>query len=200
MYLDRQFGVYYAQVRIPNDPGLRELLGKTAFRKTLQTKNKRVACELAKPFVLEWKAAISEARELLKKENNMLFKAKTNGKKFIHIDAPITLNEYQESMSDTAIYKWPVIYPALGLANEAGECLGKIKKMIRDDDVRFDGTSEITPEQRSDIAAEIGDVLWYIAALSKDLGLTLEYVGQMNLDKLADRKIRSKLKGSGDNR
>ena len=130
----------------------------------------------------------------------MLFKAKTNGKKFIQIDAPLTLNEYQERMSDTAIYKWPVIYPALGLANEAGECLGKIKKMIRDDDVRFDGALEITAEQRSDMAAEIGDVLWYIASLSKDLGLTLEDVGQMNLDKLADRKIRGKLKGSGDNR
>ena len=130
----------------------------------------------------------------------MLFKAKTNGKKYINIDTPLTLNEYQERMSDTAIYKWPVIYPALGLANEAGECLGNIKKMIRDDDVRFDGTLEITPQQRADLGAEIGDVLWYIAALSKDLDLTLEEVGQMNLDKLADRKIRGKLKGSGDHR
>ena len=130
----------------------------------------------------------------------MLFKAKTNGKKYINIDTPLTLNEYQERMSDTAIYKWPVIYPALGLANEAGECLGKIKKMIRDDDVRFGGTLEITPQQRADLGAEIGDVLWYIAALSKDLDLTLEEVGQMNLDKLADRKIRGKLKGSGDHR
>ena len=130
----------------------------------------------------------------------MLFKAKTNGKKYINIDTPLTLNEYQERMSDTAIYKWPVIYPALGLANEAGECLGNIKKMIRDDDVRFDGTFEITPEQRADLGAEIGDVLWYIAALSKDLGLNLEEVGQMNLDKLADRKMRGKLKGSGDHR
>ena len=130
----------------------------------------------------------------------MLFKAKTNGKKYINIDTPLTLNEYQERMSGTAIYKCPVIYPALGLANEAGECLGKIKKMIRDDDVRFDGTLEITPEQRADLGAELGDVLWYIAALSKDLGLNLEEVGQMNLDKLADRKMRGKLKGSGDNR
>ena len=129
-----------------------------------------------------------------------MFKAQTNGKKYINIDTPLTLNEYQERMSDTAIYKWPVIYPALGLANEAGECLGKIKKMIRDDDVRFDGTLEITPQQRADLGAELGDVLWYIAALSKDLGLTLEEVGQMNLDKLADRKMRGKLKGSGDHR
>ncbi len=131
----------------------------------------------------------------------MLFKAKkTNGKKYINIDTPLTLNEYQERMSDTAIYKWPVIYPALGLANEAGECLGKIKKMIRDEEVAFDGSLLITPEQRASLGAELGDVLWYIAALSKDLGLTLEDVGQMNLDKLADRKIRGKLKGSGDNR
>ena len=200
MYLDKQFGVYYAQVRIPNDPGLRELLGKTAFRKTLKTKNKRVACELAKPFVLEWKAAILEARELLKKESNMLFKAKTNGKKFIHIDAPLTLNEYQDRMSDTAIYKWPVIYPALGLANEAGECLGKVKKWIRDDDVRFDGAVEITSEQRSDIAAEIGDVLWYCAMLANELGANLGKIMEDNLYKLNDRKTRGTLQGSGDSR
>ena len=40
----------------------------------------------------------------------MLFKAKkTNGKKYINIDTPLTLNEYQERMFHTAIYKWPVI-------------------------------------------------------------------------------------------
>ena len=58
----------------------------------------------------------------------MLFKAKTNGKKYINIDTPLTLNEYQERMSDTAIYKWPVIYPALGLHSESGEVAGKIKR------------------------------------------------------------------------
>ena len=130
----------------------------------------------------------------------MLFKAKTNGKKYINIDTPLTLNEYQERMSDTAIYKWPVIYPALGLHSESGEVAGKIKKMIRDEEVAFDGSLVITPQQRADLGAELGDVLWYIAALSKDLGLTLEELGQMNLDKLADRKMRGKLKGSGDHR
>ena len=119
----------------------------------------------------------------------MLFKAKTNGKKYINIDTPLTLNEYQERMSDTAIYKWPVIYSSLGLANEAGEVLGKVKKIIRD------GTFN-----REDIADELGDVLWYAAALARDLNVDLSNIAQRNLDKLASRQERGTLKGSGDKR
>ena len=59
----------------------------------------------------------------------MLFKAKkTNGKKYINIDTPLTLNEYQERMSDTAIYKWPVIYPALGLGERSRRVPGQDQK------------------------------------------------------------------------
>lgn len=112
----------------------------------------------------------------------------------------LTLNEYQADMACTAIYKWPVIYPALGLANEAGEVLGKVKKLIRDNDVRFDNAKELTDSQRADIASELGDVLWYIAALSRDLGVSLNEIGHINLEKLADRKARGKIGGSGDNR
>ena len=112
----------------------------------------------------------------------------------------MTMAEYQARMSDTAIYKWPVIYPALGLVSEAGECLGALKKMIRDNDVRFDGTNVITDAQRANLCAELGDVLWYTTALAQDLGLTLEMVARANLEKLADRKARGKLKGSGDYR
>jgi NTP pyrophosphatase (non-canonical NTP hydrolase) len=112
----------------------------------------------------------------------------------------MTLAEYQARMSDTAIYKWPVIYPALGLVSEAGECLGALKKMIRDNDVRFDGTNVITDAQRANLCAELGDVLWYTTALAQDLGLTLEMVARANLGKLAARKARGKLKGSGDYR
>ena len=111
-----------------------------------------------------------------------------------------TLNEYQADMASTAIYKWKVIYPALGLANEAGEVGGKIKKLIRDDGIRFDGSAKLTDKQRADIAAELGDVLWYIAALGRDLGISLNEIAIMNLEKLFSRQERGTLGGSGDNR
>jgi len=117
------------------------------------------------------------------------------------VNPTLTMNDYQAEVATTAIYKWPLIYPALGLANEAGEVLGKIKKLIRDNDVRFDqGNKELSAAQRITIAAEVGDVLWYAAAISRDLGISLNEVAQMNLDKLADRKARGVIGGSGDTR
>lgn len=111
-----------------------------------------------------------------------------------------TMNEYQADTAATAIYKWKVIYPALGLANEAGEVGGKIKKLIRDDNVRFDGAFQLTDKQRADIAAELGDVLWYVAALSRDLGISLNEIAVMNLEKLFSRMESGTIGGSGDNR
>ena len=111
-----------------------------------------------------------------------------------------TMNEYQADAAETMIYKWKVIYPALGLANEAGEVLGKIKKMIRDQDLFLDGRHRITDEQRAALAAELGDVLWYIAALAKDLNVSLNDVAAINIEKLHSRKIRGVLGGSGDDR
>lgn len=113
---------------------------------------------------------------------------------------PLTMNDYQADTASTAIYKWKVIYPALGLSSEAGEVLGKLKKMIRDQDVKFDGTGKLTDQQRADLASELGDVLWYIAALSRDLGISLNEVAHINLEKLQSRKSRGTLGGSGDNR
>lgn len=111
-----------------------------------------------------------------------------------------TMNQYQADAATTAIYKWKVIYPALGLANEAGEVLGKLKKLIRDGDVRFDGERKITDQQRADLGAELGDVLWYISNLARDLGLNLNDVAAMNIEKLQSRQARGVLGGSGDNR
>ena len=104
------------------------------------------------------------------------------------------LNEYQERAEVTAIYpnEYSIVYPALGLAGEAGEVADKVKKILRD------GKSHLFYEE--DIAKELGDVLWYVAILARDLGYSLEEVAEMNLDKLIDRKIRDALQGSGDNR
>lgn len=113
---------------------------------------------------------------------------------------PLSLNEYQADAAATMIYKWKVIYPALGLASEAGEVCDKIKKMIRDQDIRFDGSEQLTDKQRADIIFELGDVLWYVAALSRDLGVSLNELAHMNLEKLKLRQERNKISGSGDNR
>jgi NTP pyrophosphatase (non-canonical NTP hydrolase) len=111
----------------------------------------------------------------------------------------LTLNEYQDMASTTATYRQNpsslVVYPALGLG-EAGEVQGKIKKLIRDGD----GVESVTPEQAKAIAYEIGDVLWYCAALAGDLGFELGDIAQANLDKLFDRQERGVIGGSGDNR
>ena len=101
------------------------------------------------------------------------------------------MSEYQRTAADTAIYKaeHAVIYPALGLAAEAGEVANKVKKILRDG--KFD---------REGIADEVGDCLWYIAALCRDLNIDMAEVAMGNINKLQDRKRRGKLNGEGDKR
>ena len=104
--------------------------------------------------------------------------------------------EYQKRAIETAIYGEgsKIIYPTLGLTGEAGEVADKVKKVLRD------SNGEFSNEKRIEIAKEIGDVLWYCAALSRDLGYDLDLIAQMNLDKLHSRKERNMIHGSGDNR
>ena len=106
-------------------------------------------------------------------------------------------SEYQSRSRETAVYPEAgnnIVYPALGLCGEAGETAEKVKKAIRDDG----GT--LTEERREAIAAELGDVLWYVAQLATEAGLELEEIAQANLDKLASRQRRAVLHGSGDDR
>jgi len=100
-------------------------------------------------------------------------------------------NSYQRIAATTAIYpdEHRILYPALGLAGEAGEVANKVKKIIRDGKL-----------DKSALGAEIGDCLWYIAALCRDLNLDLGEIAKANLEKLQDRKARGTLKGSGDKR
>jgi NTP pyrophosphatase (non-canonical NTP hydrolase) len=82
----------------------------------------------------------------------------------------------------------------LGLVGETGEIAEKVKKLVRDKN------SDLAQLDRDDMAAELGDVLWYAAGLASFLDLSLNDVAQRNLDKLADRQRRAVLGGSGDNR
>jgi NTP pyrophosphatase (non-canonical NTP hydrolase) len=88
----------------------------------------------------------------------------------------------------------PIIYPTLGLANEAGEFAGKIKKIFRDKG------GEFTPETIEALKGELGDILWYWTQICTNLGLSIEDVAESNLDKLFSRLERGKIHGDGDNR
>ena len=105
-------------------------------------------------------------------------------------------NSYQRSAAKTAVYDdaYKVIYPTMGLVGEAGEVANKVKKVLRDKDGVF------TAEDRDAIAKEIGDVLWYCAALATDLELTLGYIASQNELKLSKRKANGTIGGSGDDR
>lgn len=106
----------------------------------------------------------------------------------------MNFKEYQERANATAIYdsKFSILYPTLGLTGEAGEVADKVKKIIRD------GKSVVN--ERVEIAKELGDVLWYLAAVARDIGVSLDDVAQMNIEKLESRKERGTLQGNGDNR
>lgn len=130
----------------------------------------------------------------------------------------LTFTKYQQLAASTAVYPkvliapdvevWdgdvieslaeqePIgfLYPALGLVGEAGEVAEKIKKLVRD------RQGIVDDDVRVAVAKELGDVMWYLAALCKEFGLDMGEVAQGNLDKLAARAAKGTLGGSGDNR
>ena len=100
---------------------------------------------------------------------------------------------YQSKCNLTAVFPedQALEYLALGLCSEAGEVAGKLKKKIRDGE---------PADFKVDMAAEIGDVFWYLAVLADRLGINLSDVAFNNLDKLMTRQARGTLQGSGDKR
>ena len=88
----------------------------------------------------------------------------------------------------------PIVYPTLGLTNEAGELAGKVKKIFRDRNGR------ITEDDREALKGELGDVLWYLTQICTQLDLSLAEVAQANIAKLASRRERGKIGGDGDDR
>ena len=69
-------------------------------------------------------------------------------------------NDYQNEAVALAIYPGVLSYPTLGLCGETGELLVAIR----------------TLDARKEVLKEAGDVLWYIANVAKDAGLTLSNV------------------------
>ena len=66
---------------------------------------------------------------------------------------------------------------ALGLASEAGEVAGTIKKIA-------ERHSNLTGEYERRITQELGDVMWYVAELCSAIGVDLDGVASANVGKL----------------
>ena len=71
------------------------------------------------------------------------------------------------------------IIPLLGLVGEVGGLLGEYKKRLRD--------GKIHRNFRSEVAEELGDILWYVANVADKFDLDLEQVVSKNLQKVHDR-------------
>jgi NTP pyrophosphatase (non-canonical NTP hydrolase) len=107
------------------------------------------------------------------------------------------LGDYQRDSRTTAVYPdvgKNLLYPTLGLCGEAGEVAEKVKKMLRDD------AGVLSDSRRAALAAELGDVLWYVAQVATEAGLELDAIATQNLAKLRSRAQRSALAGDGDER
>ena len=96
----------------------------------------------------------------------------------------MTFEEYQKESRKTALYPNRdnnFIYPVLGLCGESGEIANKIQKVIRDDGGIMSGL------KKEEIKKELGDVLWYISQIATELGLSLDSVAKLNIEKLKSR-------------
>ena len=101
------------------------------------------------------------------------------------------LAEYQERAMDTAEYDNVEVVWAQ-LPEEVGEVFSLKKRLLRKD---------ITIEQyQKQLYKEFGDVLWTLAVLAKDAGMSLDGIAERNLIKLKSRQARGVLTGEGDDR
>ncbi len=72
-------------------------------------------------------------------------------------------------------------YLAIALGGEVGEVLNEIKKEIRPNSL----------SRRDNIGLEIGDSLYYLTALAKRYGFSLEEIMRLNIDKLEKRRLET---------
>lgn len=121
----------------------------------------------------------------------------------------MTINEYQEKAMTTCLPSCKnEVYAINGLTAEVGEINDKVAKWVRKGICRIDNNrlvfntseEEVVNEYQEELAKEVGDVLWFVAHLSRQLGYTLDDVAKMNIEKLRDRAMRNVIIGEGDNR
>lgn len=99
---------------------------------------------------------------------------------------------YQQEAGKTAVYPndKALEYLVPGLAGEAGELASVWAKSVRKD----------APLNEDHLLSEAGDVLWFLAMICDELGVSLESIADNNLEKLRGRMERGTIQGSGENR
>lgn len=104
----------------------------------------------------------------------------------------MSFNEYQVKAHTTASYNHP-FYPYWGLMEEAAE----VSKLVGKQELRGDNKP---PPTKTEVMAELGDVLWMVSEIATQHGVNLQAVAYYNIRKLADRSKRGVIKGDGDTR
>ena len=116
-------------------------------------------------------------------------------------------SEYQGKAHDFASYGDNAMYPALGLAEEAGEVCGKIAKFIRHNNGMTPQDAEESSSllMRDEVAkfrtalmSELSDVMWMVAEIATLNGLGLDEIMEYNIVKLTERRSKGLIDGSGD--
>lgn len=119
----------------------------------------------------------------------------------------LSLIEYQQRAMETCL---PTAnnfsYMVLNLVGEVGEFASKVAKAIRKDQLGIYKeelhvkAKDLFEDMDAELMAEVGDILWQLSGLCSVMGWPLGEVAEANLDKLASRKQRNVIDGSGDNR
>ena len=93
----------------------------------------------------------------------------------------MTINEYQRlalrTLNPELDRRDVLINGVMGLCGEAGEAIDLVKKHL----------AQGHPLDAARLAAELGDVAWYLAETAHAIGYDLETVLRMNIEKLERR-------------
>ena len=146
----------------------------------------------SKPTLEAAKEYAQQSMDYMSADSAALWRVVDTQPDTVRDETPLTMDTYQQQAKATAVYPEDKEreYLVAGLAGEVGELASIFAKHWRGDgDLNHDHAK-----------AELGDVLWFVAMLAKELGYDLSTIAANNLDKLADRANRGKLKGNGDNR
>lgn len=104
----------------------------------------------------------------------------------------MNFDDYQEQTRKYRLPSYGAEAAVMGLLSESGEVAGVFQKLLRGD-YGIDVAA-------SKLAAELGDILWHVAAIADDNNWKLGDLCKENIDKLESRQIRNKIIGSGDDR